>query len=62
MIDNLVPNVVSMGLKDAVYLLENAGLKVVVDGRGSVKSQSIAPGTRIQPGQKIKLEMSFTEG
>jgi cell division protein FtsI (penicillin-binding protein 3) len=51
-----------MGLKDALYLLENAGLKVDVVGRGSVKSQSIPPGTRIKKGERIKLEMSFTEG
>lgn len=61
-INNLVPNVVSMGLKDAIFLLENAGLKVVVVGRGSVKSQSIPPGTRVKEGERIKLEMSFTEG
>jgi cell division protein FtsI (penicillin-binding protein 3) len=61
-IDNLVPNVVSMGLKDAVFLLENMGLKVEVIGRGSIKSQSIPPGTRIRPGDRIKLELSFTEG
>jgi cell division protein FtsI (penicillin-binding protein 3) len=61
-IDNLVPNVVSMGLKDAVFLLENMGLKVDVVGRGSVKSQSITPGTRIRKGDRIKLELSFTEG
>ncbi|NJK86321.1 MAG: peptidoglycan glycosyltransferase, partial [Bacteroidales bacterium] len=36
-IPNLVPNVVMMGAKDAVYLLENSGLKVIVKGRGSVK-------------------------
>lgn len=61
-IENLVPDVVSMGLKDAIYLLENMGLKVEVVGRGSVRSQSIAPGTRIQRGDRIKLELSFTEG
>ncbi len=58
-IQNLVPNVVSMGAKDAVYLLENAGLKVKILGRGSVKSQSISPGTRIKKGELITLEMSF---
>ncbi len=58
-IQNLVPNVISMGAKDAVYLLENAGLKVVLIGRGSVKSQSIPPGTLIKKGQEIILEMSF---
>lgn len=61
-IDNLVPNVVSMGLKDAVFLLENMGLRVEVVGRGSIKNQSIAPGTRINKGDKIRLELSFTEG
>jgi cell division protein FtsI (penicillin-binding protein 3) len=58
-IQNLVPNVISMGAKDAVYLLENAGLRVVLIGRGSVKSQSIPPGTLIRKGQEIILEMSF---
>ena len=56
--EELVPNVVQMGLKDAVYLLENAGLVVVVRGKGSVKSQSLAPGSRIAPGKRIILEMS----
>ncbi len=36
----LVPNVVDMGLKDAVYLLESKGLKVEADGRGTVRQQS----------------------
>lgn len=62
MIDNLVPNVVSMGLKDAIYLLENLGLRVQVTGRGSIRNQSIPPGTRVRRGETIKLEMSFTEG
>lgn len=58
-IENLVPNVKGMAAKDAVYLLENAGLDVVVRGRGSVRSQSLEPGARIYNGQKIVLEMSF---
>ncbi|MGD2034732.1 MAG: PASTA domain-containing protein, partial [Bacteroidales bacterium] len=61
MVENLVPDVVSMGLKDAVYLLENMGLKVEVTGRGSVRSQSITPGTRVRNGERIILEMSFTD-
>jgi len=58
--ENLVPNVREMGVKDAVYLLENAGLKVIIHGRGKVLEQSIPPGSRIVKGQKIKLTMSFT--
>ncbi len=58
--ENLVPNVREMGVKDAVYLLENAGLKVIIHGRGKVLKQSIPPGNRIEKGQKIVLTMSFT--
>jgi cell division protein FtsI (penicillin-binding protein 3) len=58
--ENLVPNVKEMGGKDAVYLLENAGLKVMIRGRGKVRQQSIPPGTRIVKGQTIILTMSFT--
>lgn len=60
--NNLVPNVVSMGLKDAIYLLENMGLRVKAVGRGSVRNQSITPGTRIKKGDIIRLELSYTEG
>ena len=59
--DNLMPNVVSMGAKDAVYLLENMGLQVEVMGRGSIKKQSIPAGTRVVSGQKVVLEMSFID-
>lgn len=59
---NLIPNVVSMGLKDALFILENMGLKVDVIGCGSVRSQSIPPGSRVERGNKIILEMSFIDG
>jgi cell division protein FtsI (penicillin-binding protein 3) len=57
-VHGLVPNVVSMGAKDAIYLLENAGLRVRLLGRGSVRQQSVAPGSRIRRGDLITLEMS----
>ena len=53
-----VPLVKGMGAKDAIYLLEKQGLKVVVKGRGAVSKQSIAPGTQIVRGDKITLELS----
>lgn len=56
--ENLVPNVVGMGLRDAVYLLENQGLRVDVKGRGMVKRQSLQAGSRVQRGQKIQIELS----
>jgi cell division protein FtsI (penicillin-binding protein 3) len=58
-IESLVPNVVDMGLKDAIYLLENAGLKVQVRGRGKVVKQSVRPGVKARPGNTIVLEMSL---
>jgi len=40
-----VPSVVGMGLKDALYLLENRNCKVKVVGVGKVRRQSLEPGT-----------------
>ncbi len=41
----VVPDVRGLGARDAVYLLESAGLKVVLRGAGKVKHQSIPAGT-----------------
>ncbi len=57
-IPNLVPNVVGMGLKDAMYVLENAGLRVRFAGRGVVRTQSIRPGLRINEGTVIFIQLS----
>jgi len=54
---DLVPNVVDMGLKDALYLLEERGLRVSVRGRGRVISQSITPGNKVLPNGSITLEL-----
>lgn len=53
-----VPNVTGMGLKDALYLLENAGLRVEIRGAGKVTTQSIPGGTKIGKDQKIIIELS----
>jgi cell division protein FtsI (penicillin-binding protein 3) len=53
-----IPDVRGMTLRDAIYLLENAGLKVSVQGRGRVARQSIVPGTKFSKGTNIKLELS----
>jgi cell division protein FtsI (penicillin-binding protein 3) len=42
-----VPNVVGMTAKDAVFLVERAGMKVKLNGYGTVVSQSIPAGTRV---------------
>jgi cell division protein FtsI (penicillin-binding protein 3) len=51
----VTPNAIGMGLKDAVYLLENAGLNVSVTGRGRVFNQSVAPGTPLKKGELVNL-------
>jgi len=57
-VENLVPNVKGMSAQDAVFILENAGLKVKLRGSGMIKSQSIIPGANIHRGQEIILELS----
>jgi len=52
---SVTPNVVGMGLKDAVYLLENMGLKVTATGRGRVMNQSVTAGTNFNKNQNIAL-------
>lgn len=54
----LVPNVIGMGARDAIYLLELEGLKVNLIGAGKVKQQSIAPGTRTTKGATITIELN----
>jgi cell division protein FtsI (penicillin-binding protein 3) len=53
----MVPNVKGMGLKDAVYLLENSGLRVFVEGAGKVQQQSLLPGQKIIKGMSINLKL-----
>ena len=54
----LVPDVVDMGLKDALYLLEERGLRVSVRGRGRVVAQSLPRGSAVLSNESIVLEMS----
>ena len=51
----IMPSVVGMGLKDALYLLENEGYKVSFSGAGKVYQQSPAAGSHLQKGEKITL-------
>lgn len=53
----LVPDVTGMGARDAVYMLENAGIKVKLSGRGKVKSQSLMAGKLIQPHMICELHL-----
>ena len=42
-----VPNVMGMGARDAVYLMEQQGIKVRLRGRGKVAEQSLHAGDTI---------------
>ena len=52
---DVVPNLIGMGARDAVYQLECRGVKARIHGRGKVKSQSIYAGTVIRQGMVCEL-------
>ncbi|MFN4957474.1 MAG: penicillin-binding protein [Cyclobacteriaceae bacterium] len=53
-----VPDVTGFTFRDALYLCEKSGLRVVYQGRGRVAEQSLAPGTRFGRGARIYLKLS----
>src|SRR5664280_603110 len=57
--DGLIPDVRGMSLRDAVFLLENTGLRVKVNGKGKVLRQSPEHGTRYNEGTTVSLEMNM---
>lgn len=50
-------NVVNMGLKDAIYLLENNGYNVTFEGYGKVVAQEPSAGSRIPKGSTVILKL-----
>ena len=54
----VVPDVIGMTLKDAIYILENKGLRVQFSGTGRVSTQSLSKGTAYKSDQIIKLSLS----
>lgn len=50
-----VPDVIGMGARDAVYLLESRGVKTRIIGRGKVVKQSLSAGHRIVKGSICEL-------
>ncbi|MCC6187128.1 MAG: transpeptidase family protein [Chitinophagaceae bacterium] len=56
--ENIVPNIVGMSLKDAVFILEKQGMRVRITGSGSIQSQSILPGSFAKRGQVIIIQLS----
>jgi cell division protein FtsI (penicillin-binding protein 3) len=56
-VNDLMPNVKGMGLRDALYILNRLGLKVEVIGEGTVVYQSINPSIKIKKGQEVILKL-----
>jgi len=54
---SLMPDVKGMGLKDALFLLEKLNAKVIIKGRGKVKSQSSNPGAELAKNQVVTIEL-----
>lgn len=53
----IVPDVMGMNAKDAIFILENMGLKTNLSGQGRVITQSVAPGEVVVNGQLITLTL-----
>jgi len=59
LVPGLVPDVRGMTLRDAMFLLENSGLRVVHSGRGRVRRQSPEHGAKIYEGSVVNLDLNM---
>ena len=50
-----MPNVIGMGVKDALYILENRGLQVSLKGSGKIVSQSIPAGKTFNINDAVEI-------
>lgn len=51
----MVPDVSGLSLRDALFILENKGLRVNYSGKGRVQDQSLTPGSKLVPNATINL-------
>ncbi len=54
----VLPNLSGMSAKDALYILENKGLNVIIHGYGQVKKQTPEAGQKFNKGDKVILTLS----
>ena len=54
--ENIMPNMIGVSFKDALFMLENYGLIVSVQGTGMINYQSIQKGEKIRKGQEVLLK------
>lgn len=57
--EGLVPDVRGMSLRDAIFLLENSGLRVKYSGKGKVLRQSPEHGARVYEGSVVSLDLNM---
>ena len=55
--ENIMPDLTDLELEDAIFLLENKGLKVKFEGFGTITSQSIAAGTELKDKKNITITL-----
>jgi cell division protein FtsI (penicillin-binding protein 3) len=56
-VSGLMPDVTGMTLRDALFILENQGLRVKYEGKGRVLNQSYSPGMKLPKGSWINLKL-----
>ena len=56
-----MPDVTGMGVKDAVFLLEQMGMRVVLNGKGNVVRQSVPPGGVCTRGTIVVLDLQTSK-
>ncbi len=55
---NTMPDLYGMGLKDALFILEQMGVSVVVNGKGKVSDQSLEAGMKIEKNQRVVIDLN----
>ena len=55
--DSPVPDLKGMGLRDALYAIENNGYRCSHSGTGHVTSQHPAPGSKLKKGETISIKL-----
>ncbi|MPN57155.1 hypothetical protein SDC9_204849 [bioreactor metagenome] len=53
-----MPDLSNMGIRDALYLMENLGYCIKFTGKGKVVTQDPAPGTFIDKKTTIQLQLA----
>ncbi len=54
-----IPNVVGMGLKDAMEIFKELEIEVIPNGKGRITRQSLRAGSKIVEGSTITLTLAL---